>query len=69
MLKGHLPRVIHHQVYSPQGLPEGPRRGPTGGSYGGAVSYERGTPVGGRVEGMSQHCLSITSASIVCAQG
>ena len=30
----------------PLGTPQGPRHRPTVGSYGGAVSYERGTPVG-----------------------
>ena len=29
------------------GLPQGPRQRPTVGFYGGAVSYERGTPVAG----------------------
>ena len=36
----------------PLGPPWGPRRSPTVGSWGSAVSYERGTPVGLRVEGV-----------------
>jgi len=42
-LQGYL---AHKKTPNPLGPPEGPRHSPTVGSYGGAVSYERGTPVG-----------------------
>ena len=41
-LQGYL---AHKKLRPPLGLPQGPRHSPTVGSYGGAISYERSTPV------------------------
>ena len=45
--QGHLARKKEPH---PLGPPEEPRHGPIAGSYGVAVSYERGTPLGFRVQ-------------------
>ena len=42
-------KLAQQKQPAPLGTPEGPRQIPTEGSQGGAVAYERGTPVQGKM--------------------
>jgi len=62
-------RLAHKKQPPPPGSPSGPRHSPTVGSYGGAVSYERGTPVDGRRQARRVRAAPSASRTLATRSG